>query len=150
MFQRSLLPLSSRQLITLMMEAARTSQTPGNFYQTAWHNNPEDSHLLSPSISLAILLILNRVCSCRTQNLFITSCLNQFFQNLINGSVVHISFSLTSLAPCTFNIFILSFRDITFFCPQSSTGFTSSTVHIASTHFSWVLQPLLFSLVHDI
>jgi hypothetical protein len=27
------------------MEAARTSETSVNFYQTTWHNNPEDSHL---------------------------------------------------------------------------------------------------------
>jgi hypothetical protein len=29
----------------LMMEAANTSETPVNFYQTIRHNNPEDSHL---------------------------------------------------------------------------------------------------------
>jgi hypothetical protein len=28
-----------------MMEAASTSETSVNFYQTAWRNNPEDSHL---------------------------------------------------------------------------------------------------------
>jgi hypothetical protein len=28
-----------------MMEAARTSETMVNFYQTTWHYNPEDSHL---------------------------------------------------------------------------------------------------------
>jgi hypothetical protein len=32
-------------LIALMMEAASTSETSVNFYQTARHNNPEDSHL---------------------------------------------------------------------------------------------------------
>jgi hypothetical protein len=32
-------------LITLMMEAARTSETLVNFYQTTRHYNPEDSHL---------------------------------------------------------------------------------------------------------
>jgi hypothetical protein len=32
-------------LITLMMEAARTSETLLNFYQTTWRYNPEDSHL---------------------------------------------------------------------------------------------------------
>jgi hypothetical protein len=31
----------------LMMEAARTSETLVKFYQTTWHYNPEDSHLLS-------------------------------------------------------------------------------------------------------
>jgi hypothetical protein len=29
----------------LMMEAARTSETLVNFYQTTWRYNPEDSHL---------------------------------------------------------------------------------------------------------
>jgi hypothetical protein len=28
-----------------MMEAARTSETLVNFYQTTWRCNPEDSHL---------------------------------------------------------------------------------------------------------
>jgi hypothetical protein len=32
-------------LITLMMEAARTSETLVNFYQTTRRYNPEDSHL---------------------------------------------------------------------------------------------------------
>jgi hypothetical protein len=32
-------------LIALMMEAARTSETLVNFYQTTWRYNPEDSHL---------------------------------------------------------------------------------------------------------
>jgi hypothetical protein len=34
-----------RAIITLMMEAASTSETSVNFYQTTRHNNPEDSHL---------------------------------------------------------------------------------------------------------
>jgi hypothetical protein len=29
----------------MLMEAAGTSETSVNLYQTAWHNNPEDSHL---------------------------------------------------------------------------------------------------------
>jgi hypothetical protein len=33
------------QLIALMMEAARTSETSVNFYQTTRRYNPEDSHL---------------------------------------------------------------------------------------------------------
>jgi hypothetical protein len=33
------------QGITLMMEALRISEMLVNFYQTTWHNNPEDSHL---------------------------------------------------------------------------------------------------------
>jgi hypothetical protein len=32
-------------MIALMMEAARTSETLVNFYQTARRYNPEDSHL---------------------------------------------------------------------------------------------------------
>jgi hypothetical protein len=32
-------------LIALMMEAARSSETLVNFYQTTWRYNPEDSHL---------------------------------------------------------------------------------------------------------
>jgi hypothetical protein len=32
--------------IALMMEAARTSETLLNFYQTARRYNPEDSHLI--------------------------------------------------------------------------------------------------------
>jgi hypothetical protein len=32
-------------IITLMMEAASTSETSVNFYQTTWCNNPEDRHL---------------------------------------------------------------------------------------------------------
>jgi hypothetical protein len=31
--------------IALMMEAASTSETSVNFYQTTWRNNPEDSGL---------------------------------------------------------------------------------------------------------
>jgi hypothetical protein len=31
--------------MSLMMEAASTSETLVNFYQTTWHYNPEDSHL---------------------------------------------------------------------------------------------------------
>jgi hypothetical protein len=32
-------------LVALMMEAASTSETLVNFYQTTWRYNPEDSHL---------------------------------------------------------------------------------------------------------
>jgi hypothetical protein len=39
--------------ITLMMEAARTSETLVNFYQTTRRYNPEDSHLVPcPQINL--------------------------------------------------------------------------------------------------
>jgi hypothetical protein len=34
-----------RSIITLMTEAARTSEMLVNFYQTTRHYNPEDSHL---------------------------------------------------------------------------------------------------------
>jgi hypothetical protein len=34
-----------RAVIALMMEAASTSVTSVNFYQTTWCNNPEDSYL---------------------------------------------------------------------------------------------------------
>jgi hypothetical protein len=34
-------------MLALMMEAARTSETLVNFYQTARRYNPEDSHLRS-------------------------------------------------------------------------------------------------------
>jgi hypothetical protein len=32
-------------IIALMMEAANTSETSVNFYQTAWRNDTEDSHV---------------------------------------------------------------------------------------------------------
>jgi hypothetical protein len=31
--------------VALMMEAASTSETSVNFYQTTWRYNPDDSHL---------------------------------------------------------------------------------------------------------
>jgi hypothetical protein len=37
--------LCSLVIIALMMEAARTSETLVNFYQTTWRYNPEDGHL---------------------------------------------------------------------------------------------------------
>jgi hypothetical protein len=36
---------SYSSLIELMMEAANTSETSEKFYQTAWHNKPEDTDL---------------------------------------------------------------------------------------------------------
>jgi hypothetical protein len=41
----ALCSLAEVALIALMMEAARTSETLVNFYQTTRHYNPEDSHL---------------------------------------------------------------------------------------------------------
>jgi hypothetical protein len=41
----SVSPLLAASIIrTMMMEATSTSETSVNFYQTAWSNNPEDSH----------------------------------------------------------------------------------------------------------
>jgi hypothetical protein len=42
--------------IALMMEAARTSETLVNFYQTTQRYNPEDSHLHYVSIIMEFLL----------------------------------------------------------------------------------------------
>jgi hypothetical protein len=54
----SLLPPSSgRLLIAMMMEAARTSETMANFYQTTWRYNPEDSHLRF-ALKLIVLIYL--------------------------------------------------------------------------------------------
>jgi hypothetical protein len=39
----------SSGLIALMMEAARTSETLVTIYQTTWHYNPEDSHVVTIS-----------------------------------------------------------------------------------------------------
>jgi hypothetical protein len=39
-----------------MMEAARTSETLVNFYQTTQHYNPEDSHLNSYYLHAALYL----------------------------------------------------------------------------------------------
>jgi hypothetical protein len=51
-FQRFLLPPSS---LVLMMEAESTSETSINFYQTTWHNNPEDSLLGIHRVSACVL-----------------------------------------------------------------------------------------------
>jgi hypothetical protein len=37
--------LAASTIIALTMEAASTSETSVNFYQTTWRYNPEDSHL---------------------------------------------------------------------------------------------------------
>jgi hypothetical protein len=44
-------------LITLMMEAARTSETLVNFYQTTRRYNPEDSHPSSGLISYILISV---------------------------------------------------------------------------------------------
>jgi hypothetical protein len=43
---RQMVPVSEQ--VTLMVEAARTSETLVNFYQTTRRYNPEDSHLGKP------------------------------------------------------------------------------------------------------
>jgi hypothetical protein len=42
--------VSTKLAIALMMEAARTSETMVNFYQTTRRYNPEDSHLFKFSL----------------------------------------------------------------------------------------------------
>jgi hypothetical protein len=44
-------------LIALMMEAASTSETLVNFYQTTWHYNPEDPSSYLPPLEPQLLLI---------------------------------------------------------------------------------------------
>jgi hypothetical protein len=36
--------MSAASIIALLMEAARTSETSVQLYQTTWRKNPEDSH----------------------------------------------------------------------------------------------------------
>jgi hypothetical protein len=48
--------------IALMMEAASTSETSVNFYQTTRRNNPEDSHLLGLYILSVYVILLVREC----------------------------------------------------------------------------------------
>jgi hypothetical protein len=40
----------SVSIIRAMMEAASTSETSVNIYQTTWRNNPEDSHLFLATV----------------------------------------------------------------------------------------------------
>jgi hypothetical protein len=49
--------------VALMMEAARTSETLVNFYQTTWRYNPEDSHLLGENsiTRSSIIWILHQI-----------------------------------------------------------------------------------------
>jgi hypothetical protein len=49
-------------IIALMMEAASTSETSVNFYQTTWRNSSEDSHQLpvqTPNTKVKINLLSN-------------------------------------------------------------------------------------------
>jgi hypothetical protein len=46
-------------LIALMMEAARTSETLVNFYQTTQHYNPEDSHLRTHRHENLMIIYIN-------------------------------------------------------------------------------------------
>jgi hypothetical protein len=43
-----------KALITLMMEAASTSEMSVNFYQTMWCYNPKDSHLQQKSCTVLL------------------------------------------------------------------------------------------------
>jgi hypothetical protein len=52
--EATLLAVSRGLLISLMMEAANTSETSVNFYQTTRRSIPEDSHL---HVSLLIVFI---------------------------------------------------------------------------------------------
>jgi hypothetical protein len=45
----------SAMAIVLMMEAASTSETSVNFYQTTRRSNPEDSHLLVDEMFIPLM-----------------------------------------------------------------------------------------------
>jgi hypothetical protein len=56
-------------IIALMMEAARTSETLVNFYQTTRSYNPEDSHLRTHRReNLKSYLIIGKFNKCGRQN----------------------------------------------------------------------------------
>jgi hypothetical protein len=50
-----------RAMITLIMEAASTSETSVNFYQTTRRNNPEDSHLQNMCFITYVIRFVVRV-----------------------------------------------------------------------------------------
>jgi hypothetical protein len=52
-------------IIRVMMEAASTSETTANFYQTTRRYNPEDSHLISLISSNFFVTFLNVLTSGR-------------------------------------------------------------------------------------
>jgi hypothetical protein len=48
-------------VVALMMEAARTSETLVNFYQTTWCCNAEDSHLHTPRFLLILFYCMEQI-----------------------------------------------------------------------------------------
>jgi hypothetical protein len=69
------------------MEAARTSATLVNFYQTIWRNNPEDSHIRA---NRRENLKSYFVCFLHTSWVVITVMLNKAYQQISVGNVLHI------------------------------------------------------------
>jgi hypothetical protein len=102
-FQRYLLPPSSgRWLIALMMEAANTSETSVNLYQTTRRNIPEDSHLqisetstqrIGPSSRVRMLMW-----TFGFSPVVIEKKLNRLmsFVDVLNESCIHISHTHTA------------------------------------------------------
>jgi hypothetical protein len=99
--------LHHQALITLMMEAARTSETLVNFYQIAWCNNPEDSHLrtlchenlksyfewyLSACMCLnlkSLVTFITALCNWQIQIFFLKPAFDQYFYMVFNPLQSH-------------------------------------------------------------
>jgi hypothetical protein len=64
-------------MVALMMEAASSSETSVNFYQTARHYNPEDSHLYTWANVIYCIVVAIFPCSC--ENLRQINCLSHIF-----------------------------------------------------------------------
>jgi hypothetical protein len=60
---------------TLMMEAASTSETSVNFYQTTRRNNPEDSHLYTRRRQISQMCI-----NPKFDNYFTSNCVSMFLR----------------------------------------------------------------------
>jgi hypothetical protein len=67
-------------VIALMTEAARTSETSVNFYQTTRRNNPEDSHHLC---------LINLLLFHLTTIFFQLQLFNFLGYEVLNGSVIY-------------------------------------------------------------